>query len=136
MAARSAAELGVTMPVNVAAKMARRKRKCLIADMDASRDAVAKVFDVEGKDGPARTCINGLYVWSAGSFRNGGVPMAKKLEAAPKHFDKIIVYWPEAGAGEDEVVDRAGAAILCGGQGNGMVSLREKLSGHGCVMLQ
>jgi hypothetical protein len=138
MAARSSVEMGVTVPVNVAAKLAQRKQRCLIVDMDTSRDALAKAFDIGEKQGPVRTCIRGLYAWGAGSFCNNAAPAAKKFEAAQKHFDRIIIYWPGVGGGQghDDVVQAAGAAVFFGRQGVEMAVLEAKLVKRGSVILR
>jgi hypothetical protein len=135
MAARNSAEMGVTLPVNVAAKIAERKRRCLIVDMDVSRDAVAKAFDLSGMDGPTKTCIRGLYVWGAKSFCDASVPTAKKLEAAKKHFEKIIIYWPGAGQGYEDIAQNVGAAMFYGRKGAEMAVLEARLAKRGCIML-
>jgi hypothetical protein len=135
MAARNSAEMGVTLPVNVAAKIAQRKRRCLIVDMDITRDAVAKAFDTIGRDGPAKTCIRGLYVWGAASFCDTNVSIVKKLEAAQKHFEKVVIYWPGAGQGYEDIVQGVGAAILYGKKGVEMAVLEARLSKRGCLLL-
>jgi hypothetical protein len=136
MAARSSTEMGVTLPVNVAAKMAQKKRRCLIVDMDTSRNAVAKAFNIGTKEGPTKTCISGLYAWGAGSFCDKSASIAKKLEAAQKHFDKTIVYWPGAGQGHEDIVQGIGAAVFCGARGVEMAVLETRLTKRGCVILR
>jgi hypothetical protein len=135
-AARSSSEMGVTIPVNVAAVMAHRKRRCLIVDMDVARDAVAKAFDIGQSDGPTKTCIRGLYVWSAKSFCDATLSPQQKLEAAQKHFDKTIVYWPGAGQGHDDVVQNVSAAMFFGGKGVEMSVLESRLARRGCIVLK
>jgi|GEM_PF-4026157 len=136
MAARNSTELGVTLPVNVAAKVTQKKHRCLIVDMDVSRDAVARAFDIRGREGPIKTCIRGLYAWGALSFCNGAASLGKKLEVARKHFDKIIVYWPRAGQGNEEIVQSVGAAMLCGKRGGEMAVLEARLAKSGCIVMQ
>ena len=46
MAAENVDELPVTAPVNIAMRLAKRDKRCLLVDLDWERDAIAKVFDV------------------------------------------------------------------------------------------
>ena len=136
LAAASSLDMGVTVPVNVAAILARKKQRCLIIDIDASREAVARAFEIRDKNGPVGTGIPGLWVWAAGSFCRNSSPILKKLEAARKHFDRIIVYRPCAAAGHDELIQAAGAAVLYGRHGEEMAALEAGLAERGCVILR
>ena len=62
--------LPVTVPVNVAANLAKAGKKCLLIDLDFTRDAVAEVFDLSDNGdlatvGPKAlpTEVENLSVW-------------------------------------------------------------------------
>jgi len=67
LAAFDRAALPVTVAVNVALHLVRRKRRILLVDLDPHRGALAEVFDVDRSRAShplARTCIRGIDLWT------------------------------------------------------------------------
>ncbi len=83
--------LPVNIPVNVAIKLAGSKQKCLLVDLDKSRNAIEKVF---ADDNPEKgrsletyraTCISNVSIFN-GLFEN--------IREHKKDFSYILVYAP------------------------------------------
>ncbi|MCK5473246.1 MAG: FHIPEP family type III secretion protein [Planctomycetes bacterium] len=55
MVSENIEELPVTIPVNIAVRIAKKGLKCLLIDMDSARNAIAKVFDVDINSPAAKT---------------------------------------------------------------------------------
>lgn len=122
MAAENVEELPVTIPVNIAMRLAQKNQRCLLIDLDLERDAIAKVFDVDsvavGKGAEAKaigTCIGNLWVWvpqtqkrAFGSASGGLWPaslpsssdkvdkanLKKTISSLEDQYDSLIVYAP------------------------------------------
>ena len=101
LAATSLKDLPVTIPVNVALRIARTHR-CLLVDMDVRRNAVARVFDLETipangtfKMIPCTTPIDNLCVWPARNFELlRQMNLRLLLEDAAKKYDYVLIYAP------------------------------------------
>lgn len=94
--------LPVTVPVNVAIELCREDKKCLLIDLDATRDAIAKAFDIS--DTPSKdnirprshkTELEGLSVWPAHNFARTSQKNIKALsQAACEKFDYVLINAP------------------------------------------
>ncbi|HUT30673.1 MAG TPA: FHIPEP family type III secretion protein [Sedimentisphaerales bacterium] len=105
MGAVFAEELPVTVPVNIAIRLAHGHQRCLLVDLDSERDALAKVFD-DKSDSTARsaagekaTCISNLWIWPASGFGkvNGGYDLLKLknlITSVAGRYDHLIIYAP------------------------------------------
>lgn len=84
MAGANPADLPVTIPVNVAMRLAKSGKKVLLCDMDETRNAVARVFDIThgGKRQIRESCVRGLWV--------GQQADTSKTDG----FDFVIIYAP------------------------------------------
>jgi len=106
MAAGSVAELPVTIPVNVAMRLAQANKRCLLVDLDFERHAISKVFDVDnlnpGDNLQAKaiaTCVNSLWVWPASSFCKLDESFETVLpdgviRALENQYDYLLMYAP------------------------------------------
>lgn len=137
MAAESAKVLPVTVPVNVAIRLARNGQRCLLIDFDLERDAISSVFDInpnyaddavnrEAVTTASPAGINNLWVWSASHLPNTekdskcNEPMniKKALVSLEKQYDRVIVYAPDIRrlADLDGVAACVQGAMLFGGE--------------------
>jgi len=130
MAAESVQELPVTIPVNIAIRLAQKGQKCLLIDLDLERNAISKVFDVDSTDHSdnvqtkamaTSTCISNLWVWPASNFgksdRDLNATNIKDVIASIKsHYDRLIIYAPKIklSADRDIIAACVQAAILFG----------------------
>ncbi|MHC4622744.1 MAG: FHIPEP family type III secretion protein [Planctomycetota bacterium] len=128
MAAENIAELPVTVPVNIALCLARKERRCLLVDLDSARDAVAKVFEVDGKGPEGKhgtlgrpSCISNLSILPASDFgkceKEGDRSKLKDtLTLAKATYDHIILYAPHVQSliQSQEVANSMDTAILFG----------------------
>ncbi|UCC22885.1 MAG: FHIPEP family type III secretion protein [Planctomycetota bacterium] len=137
MAAESTEALPVTVPVNIAMRLARKGQRCLLVDFDLQRDAVASVFDIDygdANDSAKReilatgspTCIKNLWVWSVSriikadedSDNRNLINIKQALAGLKKQYDRVFVYAPAIGRLDDlqNVAACSKAAILFGGE--------------------
>jgi len=132
MAAANVEELPVTVPVNIAMRLAQRERRCLLIDLDLERGAISKVFDVDSESpagdriqpGAIATCIDNLWVWPAGNFvKVDGEPEAINIKevitSLESQYEHLIVYAPNIKllANSDRPANCVQAAMLFGGPG-------------------
>jgi len=130
MAAESVQELPVTIPVNVAIRLAQKGQKCLLIDLDLERNAISKVFDVDSanhsgnvqtKTMATSTCISNLWMLPASNLgksdRDLNATNIKDLIGSIKsHYDRLIIYAPKIklSADRDIIAACVQAAILFG----------------------
>ncbi len=165
MAAESAKELPVTVPVNIAIRLARKGQRCLLIDFDLKRDAISSVFDINPKGADdavyreavtteSPTGINNLWVWSASRLTNTDkdsenhepVNIKKALASLENRYDRVVVYAPDMGrlADLDGIAACVQAAMLFGAESElvdevescHMSDFYELLNSCGCKILQ
>lgn len=102
MASQDRENLPVTIPVQTAMEIAKRKKRCLLIDLDVQRDAIASVFDLEPPSSsdpfeprPYQTLFKDLHVWPAYQFRNRSIHPISIVSAARKHYDTILLNSPQ-----------------------------------------
>jgi hypothetical protein len=155
MAADSVAELPVTMPVNIAMRLAQKNKKCLLIDLDLERGAISKVFDIDNK-APGdnvqakaiATCIGNLWVWPASNFNRGDgsldtTGMKDVIAALGSRYDRLIVYAPniKSLAHWKQVAGSINLAMLFGDpeseiEGHCICSFHRLLISCGCEVLK
>lgn len=113
MAAESAQELGVTVPVNVAIRLAQKGKKTLLIDLDCRRNAVSKVFDIDTggtQTQAAETCIDNLWVWPGRDTKD----IKQVITSLESRYDCLVVYAPNIGASADwdKIAGSINAAML------------------------
>jgi hypothetical protein len=97
MAGASSTNLPVTIPVNAAMRLAKSGKKVLLNDMDETRNAVARVFDIKNKEKGKvyESCVKNLWsgeqVTEAGRFDD---------------FDCVIIYSPSESAVREALNNR------------------------------
>ena len=138
--AASIEELPVTVAVNVAIKISKKGRRCLLIDADAERNAIAKVFELESdqvKERAAETCIKNLSIRSGGDLAGADIRMAKeRIQAIAKGYDRVIIYAPNissASGGEALSIIAGGAIIFESPNGNN--NLSRQLGTSECELL-
>lgn len=101
MAADSVKNLGVTVPVNVAVRLAKRGKRCLLIDLDFERAAVLRVFDIDvGHDAAVNkvipTSVNNLSVYSIPeNNRTEKVNITEIIASFQNQYEYLIVYAPD-----------------------------------------
>lgn len=99
LAAASLNELPVTVPVNLAVRLAQT-HTCLLIDLDLRRNAVARVFDIPTetdnyKTGSHPTLIKNLSIWPAHNFeRLRHMNLRLLVENAMKKYNYVLIYAP------------------------------------------
>jgi hypothetical protein len=80
------AHLPVTIPVNIAMRLAKRGKQVLLVDTDRMRSAVAKVFDIENiqKNKTYPSCVRNLWI----------SPCGVAVDFDLQRFDSVIIYAP------------------------------------------
>ena len=94
--------LPVTMPVNVAVQLANAGKKCLLIDLDFTRDAIAKVFDLSNNGDQMAVCpkaipteVENLYVWPSYQFTKfNHMNLAFIVEKANESYDFVLLNAP------------------------------------------
>ncbi|MHC4551204.1 MAG: P-loop NTPase family protein [Planctomycetota bacterium] len=100
-AANSLKDLPVTVPVQIALRLAK-SRKCLLIDLDLKRNAIAQAFGLDtADDAPTLkirslpTEFDNLFVWPAAHFKQQGHMNIKQLvERASRQYDQVLIYAP------------------------------------------
>jgi len=94
-------DLPVTIPVNVAIRLAQT-HTCLLVDLDTKRNAISQVFDLDTaaenttfEINSCTTQVQNLLVWPARNFeRLKQMNFRSLLEAAFKKYDYVLIYAP------------------------------------------
>jgi hypothetical protein len=98
IAGRGSQYAPVTIPVNIAVRMAIRGLKTLIIDFDLKRSAVQRVFETDNCDSKAvKTCIENISIISGKRLASAKTSVLQQLfNKAKKLYGYIIVYAPDA----------------------------------------
>jgi hypothetical protein len=155
MGAGCAEELPVTVPVNIAIRLAQQHQRCLLVDLDSERDAVAQVFDDGGRDHGIQgevceipTCISNLWICPASSLFKGEqdhglLKLNDLLTDLKGRYDQLIVYAPNIGsvAEWEDVTEGIDLAMLFGNKesevrGSALGRSYRLLSDSGCEVLR
>lgn len=133
-----AGALPVTIPVNVAIGLAKKKKRCLLIDLDLRRDAVARSFGLDAEQSSLRarsvqTELENLWVWPGHIFSQlkqmNIVEIVEKAmdRKSPDKFDFILINAPALVSSPDrkQIISAAQAAFICTKD----ASERKKLAG-------
>ena len=112
--------LPITIPVNVAIRLAGQQKRCLLIDLDLKRDAVAKAFNLLYKPDPKdlrpkpyKTPFENLLIWPAHNFTKTKQMNVKPLvQAAVGKFDWVLINAPYLDGSPDRT-QIASAAQCC-----------------------
>lgn len=117
-------EMPVTIPVNVAIRLAQTST-CLLIDLDTKRNAIARVFDLDAgqmnETSKVRACptqVKNLCVWPAKNFELlKQTNLRAVLDAALKKFTYVLIYAPYLTALPDrrQIAACAKQAVVCDG---------------------
>ncbi|MCK5226106.1 MAG: FHIPEP family type III secretion protein, partial [Planctomycetes bacterium] len=100
MVSENIEELPVTIPVNIAVRIAQKGLKCLLIDMDSARNAIAKVFDIDLNSPAARTQnavipsgINNLSLLMANNTNEDCCEIITRIKG---QYNCVFIYTPNA----------------------------------------
>jgi Mrp family chromosome partitioning ATPase len=135
--------LPVTIPVNVAIRLAKDKRRCILIDLDIRRDAVAKVFELDGNQsslsGKAiRTEFENLWVLPGHNFTQlKQMNVGAIVEKAMDRFDFILINAPSLTSSPDrrQIVSAGQAAFICTKSASEATKLAELMKSLNCAVI-
>jgi len=143
-----AGALPVTIPVNVAIGLAKKKKRCLLIDLDLRRDAVAKAFGLDAEQSGLRaksvqTEFENLWVWPGHNFSqlkqmNIMEIVEKALDKkSPEKFDFILINAPALVSSPDrkQIISAARAAFICTKNTSEMKKLAELIKPLDCTII-
>ncbi len=162
IAAESVEWLPVTVPVNIAIRLAQKGLKCLLIDLDSHRNAVSEVFGISTKVSQMpkgafvpssnkvqakaiTTCINNLWMCPASNIGQDTATNIKAITASSENqYDHIIIYGPNVSslqsADKEEIAAGIQTAMLFGPGGQPESSFigdfSRLLIGFGCDILK
>jgi len=146
MAAESFEELGVTVPVNIAIRLAQNGRKCLLIDFDQKRNAISKVFDIDSNNTDTNaisTCIKNLWVRPARNYRESEKTTLKAVISNQQdQYDCLVVYAPNIKvlADSDNLAGCIQIAMLFSSEGKlkspAIGDLHKILTDNGCEIFK
>ncbi len=100
MASEQYDSLSVTIPVRTAMELVRRKKRCLLVDLDLPRNAIARAFELESLPAidsprPIQTPFKDLHIWP-GDYFDGkwSIPLSQVIAAATEIYDVVLLYAP------------------------------------------
>jgi len=117
--------LPVTLPVNVAVRLAKKGLRCLLVDVDVNRSGISRVFDLEEDEKairPVQTCVKNLSVLNASKLAGGSDKLKrgikKVLARSASKYDRVILYVPDLKAADvEEEISGADCSVLLFGHG-------------------
>ncbi len=146
MAAESFEELGVTIPVNIAIRLAQKGRKCLLIDFDQKRNAISKVFDIDSNNthtNAISTCIKNLWVRLAHNYSEAEKTTLKAVISHQQdQYDCLVVYAPNIKvlADSDNLTSCIQIAMLFSSEGKlkspAIGDLHKILTDNGCEIFK
>jgi hypothetical protein len=135
--------LPVTIPVNVAIGLAKKKIRCLLIDLDLKRDAVAKAFGLDAEQSSLRakavqTEIENLWVWPGHYFsQSKQMNVTEIVEKAEGRFDFILINAPSLVSSPDrkQIILAARAAFICTKNTSEIKKLAELIKPLDCTII-
>lgn len=127
--------LPVNIPVNLAIRLAGADRKCLLVDMDKTRNAIEKVFaddgtmDQKSENSCYQTCINNVWIYRGTDI--------EQLKIAIENFSNVVIYAPNI----EQVIEDKGllgqvrSAILFSGDRYVMEEARDEFKELGITII-
>lgn len=126
--------VGVSVAVNTAIRLSRRKDSVLLIDAESNRSSVAEVFEIDAgrvAKGAVETCIENLSIWKCGEGAG------EDIGRAVKGFNRVIIYAPDLrdqGACE-MLVRSAGSAVVFLSNGDDDGKVCELVNNSGCEIV-
>lgn len=129
-----AGSVNVSVAVNAAIRLSRKRQRVLLIDGECNRSAVAEVFEIEAgrvSKGAVGTCIENLSIWNCGESAD------EEIGRVARAFDRVIIYAPDL---REQVVNEmlvrsAGSAVLFASEGDDDGEVRDLLNNAGCEIL-
>ncbi|MDO8303420.1 MAG: FHIPEP family type III secretion protein [Sedimentisphaerales bacterium] len=140
LAGQSAAHLPVTIAVELVIHIIQLRKKCLLIDMDSSRNAVATAFDIDGATMQGKavpTGIENLWISPADDAENSAaIKLSRKVASALKVFHYVVIYAPNAAVEtvQDQLAGAADVTVIFGMENETppLEQLVKKLALWGC----
>jgi len=135
--------LPVTLPTNVAIKLAKSNKRCLLIDLDLKRDAIAKAFELDAdKYGvhlkALKTSCENLWVLPGHSFvRSKQMNIKGIVQKAVEKFDFVLINAPALVTSPDRklIISTAKAAFICSNKSSQTTPLDKMIKASGCKVL-
>jgi len=135
--------LPVTIPVNVAIELARDKKRCLLVDLDLERDAIAKVFELNGQKTGLRpkaieTEVENIWVLPGHDFAQLKQMNIKMIvQRALDKFDLVLINAPSLASSPDrrQIIAAAQAAFTCTKDASEATKLTELIKASKCRVI-
>jgi len=142
-ASADADSLPITIPVNVAIRLAKNKKHCLLIDLDLRRDSIAKAFGLDsGKNDlrlrAIRTEFENLWVWPGHNFaRSKQMNINQIVQKAVDRFDFILINAPSLLSSPDrrQIISAAQAAFICTKDTSEAAKLAELIKPLDCIVI-
>ena len=135
--------LPVTIPVNVTIELARGKKRCLLVDLDLKRDAIAKVFELNGKKTGLRpkavqTKLENIWVLPGHDFvRLKQMNIKMIVQNALDKFDLVLINAPSLASSPDrrQIISAAQAVFTCAKDASEATKLTELIKPSKCRVI-
>jgi hypothetical protein len=135
--------LPVTIPVNVTIELTRGKKCCLLVDLDLERDAIAKVFELNGQKTGLRpkavqTKLENIWVLPGHDFvRLKQMNIKMIVQNALDKFDLVLMNAPSLTSNPDrrQIISAAQAAFTCAKDASEATKLTELIKPSTCRVI-
>ena len=135
--------LPVTIPVNTAIGLAKEQKRCLLIDLDLSRDAVAKVFGLNPEQSSfspksIQSGFENLWIWPAHKFSQSKQMNLKEIvKRAMEKFDLVLINAPALVHNLDrrQIISAAEAAFVCTKDKSDTKKLEELIKSSNCKII-
>jgi len=135
--------LPVTIPVNVAIRLAKNRKRCLLIDLDLRRNAVASAFELDAqKSGlrprAVRTEFENLWLWPGHNFTwLKQMEIRVIVQKALDRFDFILINAPSLVSSPDrrQIISAAQAAFICSKDASEAAKLTELIKPLNCKVI-
>ena len=120
LAGESVSQLPITIAVELAIHIIQVGKRCLLIDMDPTRNAVATAFEIDSSSMQGKAVPTGIaHLWISPADdpdNPTAVKLARKAANALKVFDYVVIYAPNAAEQnvQDQLAGVSDAAIIFG----------------------
>jgi Mrp family chromosome partitioning ATPase len=120
LAGESVSQLPITTAVELAIHIIQAGKRCLLIDMDPTRNAVATAFEIDSSSMQGKAVPTGIaHLWISPADdpdNPTAVKLARKAANALKVFDYVVIYAPNAAEQnvQDQLAGVSDAAIIFG----------------------
>jgi Mrp family chromosome partitioning ATPase len=120
LAGESVSQLPITTAVELAIHIIQAGKRCLLIDMDPTRNAVATAFEIDSSSMQGKAVPTGIaHLWISPADdpdNPTAVKLSRKAANALKVFDYVVIYAPNAAEQnvQDQLAGVSDAAIIFG----------------------